>query len=258
MSPLAPPLPPDRLRGRVAVVTGASRGLGAGLAERFAELGLSVGLCATTEPQLPLASRGVGVTASVDVADAGAVDRFGEQVVDALGPIDLWVNNAGVLDPMGPQRHHDPDSVARALAVNVGGVANGTRTFSRLAAAAPPTEGPRVLVNISSGAARSVYAGWSIYGATKAAVDHFTEIVAAEEPDLVCHAVAPGVIDTDMQAQIRTHDAATFPAIERFQELHRTGSWSSPAWVADHLLAILAGTLRPDEVVYRVPEEPRP
>lgn len=258
MTSHAPALPLDRLRGTVAVVTGASRGLGAGLAERFAELGLSVGLCATTEPQLPRASRGVGVTASVDVADALEVERFGQQVVDALGPIDLWVNNAGVLDPMGPHRDHDADEVARALAVNIGGVANGTRTFSRLAAAAPRTGGRRVLVNVSSGAARSVYPGWSIYGATKAAVDHFTEIVAAEEPDLICHAVAPGVIDTDMQAQIRTHDARTFPAIDRFRELHRTGAWSSPAWVADHLLGILAGTLVPDDVVYRVPAEPHP
>lgn len=61
-----------------------------------------------------------------------------------------------------------------------------------------------------------------------------------------------------MQAQIRTHDAESFPAIDRFQDLHRTGSWNSPAWVADHLLGLLAGTLSPDEVVYRVPNEPRP
>jgi NAD(P)-dependent dehydrogenase (short-subunit alcohol dehydrogenase family) len=114
-----------------------------------------------------------------------------------------------------------------------------------------------VLVNITSGAARSVYPGWSIYGATKAAVDHFTEIVAAEEPGVVCHAVAPGVVDTDMQAQIRTHDEGTFPAVARFRELQRTGAWNSPAWVADHLLGLLAGTLAPGDVVYRVPDEPR-
>lgn len=73
-----------------------------------------------------------------------------------------------------------------------------------------------------------------------------------------CHSVAPGVVDTDMQALIRTHDETTFPAIDRFRDLHATGSWNSPAWVADHLLAIYAGVLVPEEVVYRVPAEPHP
>ena len=138
--------------------------------------------------------------------------------------------------------------------VNIGGVANGSAVFARLSREAPA--GRRVLANITSGAARSVYEGWSIYGASKAAVDHLTEIVAAEEPDLVCHAVAPGVVDTDMQALIRTHDEVDFPAIARFRELHEEGAWNSPAWIADHLVALLAGTLRPDEVVYRVPNQP--
>ncbi|MEZ5137802.1 MAG: SDR family NAD(P)-dependent oxidoreductase [Acidimicrobiales bacterium] len=113
-----------------------------------------------------------------------------------------------------------------------------------------------MLVNVSSGAATSIYEGGPCT-ATKAAVDHFTEIVAAEEPALLCHAVAPGVVDTDMQAEIRTHDERTFPAIERFRELHRAGAWSSPAWVADHLLGLLAGTWAPETVVVRVPAEPR-
>lgn len=246
-------------RGLVAVVTGASRGLGAGVAERFAALGLSLGLCARTEPAAPSATAGVDiqvVTGAVDVGDAAAVDAFAGAVSDRLGPIDLWINNAGVLEPMGPQRDHDPDAVDLALRVNVGGVANGTRSFTRRARGWP--EAPRTLVNISSGAATSVYAGWSIYGATKAAVDHFTRIVAAEEPAVRCLAVAPGVVDTDMQARIRTHDAHDFPAIERFQELHRTGSWNTPAWVADHVLALHLGLVDPGGPTYRVPDEPRP
>ncbi len=224
----------------VAVVTGSSRGLGAGLVARFTELGMQVAGCSSS---------------TVDVADAAAVEAFGREVAASLGPIDLWVNNAGVLQPMGPQRDHDPAEVARALAVNVGGVANGTRTFTNLAREAPPAR--RTLVNISSGASRSIYEGWSIYGACKAAVDHFTEIVAAEEPDIGCWSVAPGVVDTDMQAFIRTHDAEAFPAIERFHELHRTGAWNAPAWIADQIVALHTGELVPDAVVYRVPAEPR-
>ena len=94
------------------------------------------------------------------------------------------------------------------------------------------------------------------------ALDHhvnqaLVEIVAAEEPDIGCWSVAPGVVDTDMQAFIRTHDAEAFPAIERIHELHRTGAWNAPAWIADQIVALHTGELVPDAVVYRVPAEPR-
>ena len=250
-----PPTPFDldgRTAGLVAVVTGASRGLGAGLAARFAAHGMALGLCARHEPAVPPGAP--AVTQGVDVADAEAVEAFADRVADALGPIDLWINNAGVLEPMGPQRDHRPEDVDLALRVNIGGGAKGTRAFTRRARHWPA--GPRTLINVSSGASRSVYEGWSIYGATKAAVDHFTEIVNAEEPGVGCWAVAPGVVDTDMQALIRTHDAGSFPAVERFRDLHRTDAWNSPGWIADHLLALHLGLLRPDEVVYRVPTEP--
>ena len=236
------------------MITGASRGLGAGLAERFAEHGVQLALCARHEPTAPRGPR--ALTGAVDVTDPATVDRFASATASALGPIDLWVNNAGVLGPVGPQRRHDPAAMYEALAINVGGVALGTQAFTQRARGWVPAR--RVLVNITSGAATSVYPGWSVYGATKAAVDHFTETVAAEEPDLVCHAVAPGVVDTEMQTQIRTHDERDFPAIARFRQLHETGAWNSPAWVADHLLGLLAGTLTPDHVAYRVPDEPRP
>ena len=243
------------LRGRVAVITGASRGLGAGMAARFAEAGLLLGLCARSVPDAPAGHAGSTWCRSVDVADAGQVERFAAEVVERFGPIDCWVNNAGVLEPIGPQRDHDPADVARALAVNIGGVANGTRTFTRSARTWPARR--RLLANISSGASRSVYEGWSIYGATKAAVDHLTEIVAAEEPGVVCRSVAPGVVDTEMQALIRTQDPEHFPAVDRFHEISRAGAWNSPAWVADHLLAMLAGTSTDPDVVVRVPAEPR-
>lgn len=246
-------LPPEVLRGKVAVITGASRGLGAGLAERFAQHGLLLALCARHEPEAPSGVR--SLTGAVDVTDATRLDAFATAAAARLGPIDLWINNAGILGPVGPQRRVDPQEVYRALAINVGGVANGSRSFAERARGWVPAR--RVLVNITSGAARTVYPGWSVYGATKAAVDQLTRTIAAEEPGIAAHAVAPGVVDTDMQVAIRQHDERAFPPIERFREIHRTGAWNSPAWVADHLLGLLAGTWAPDEVVVRVPDEPR-
>lgn len=244
-------LPTNALVGKVVVITGSSRGLGAGLAKRFAEQGAALGLCARVEPKPPPGSR--AVCAVVDVTDPAAVEGFAGAVGTTLGPVDLWINNAGVLDPMGPQRDHDPVDVAMALNVNIGGVANGTRTFSRRARSWPA--GRRVLVNISSGAARTPYEGWSIYGATKAAVEQFTQVVALEEPDLVCHAISPGVVETDMQVQIRKYNPVAFPAVGKFRQIHADRSASTPAWVADHITAILLGSFAPDDVIYRVPDE---
>ena len=244
----------SQLEGKVALITGASRGLGRAVAQRFGDHGLSVALCARHVPEAPA---GVpSLCEALDVSDPAALEAFSNKAESQLGPIALWVNNAGVLDPMGPLRAADPAQIERALMVNIGAVANGSRIFANLARDRA-RDSRHVLVNISSGAAQSVYEGWAIYGATKAAVDQLTRTIAAEEPALICKAVAPGVVDTNMQAQIRTHDESTFPAIARFRDLHKTGNWNSPEWISDHLLALVAGTWEPDDAVLRIPDVPR-
>ncbi|MGH2685962.1 MAG: SDR family NAD(P)-dependent oxidoreductase [Actinomycetota bacterium] len=234
----------------VAVVTGASRGLGAGLAERFLKRDVRVAGCARTEPALPGA-----LTAAVDVTDAAAVTAFTERVAAELGPIDLWVNNAGVLEPVGPLRDLDPDDVEAHLRVNIMGVVHGTQAYARHVRS---RDGGGVLVNISSGAALRGRAGWAAYCAGKAAVDRITEAVQLEEEDagLRAHAVAPGVVDTDMQVQIRATDPSRFPDVGRFHELKRQEAFNTPAYVADQLLAISFDPAhRPDSVVLRLPHE---
>ncbi len=257
------PLPagpsPEVIAGRVAVVTGSSRGLGAGIARSFAEHGLNLGLCALHEPisvvpTSPVPADVAVVTAAVDVGDATAMHDFASLVSDRLGPIDLWINNAGVLGPIGPLRDLDALEVADNLRTNLLGVVHGSQAFIRHRHRVGPGG---VLVNISSGAASRGYAGWSAYSAAKAGVERLTEVIRMEEEasGLRAYAVSPGVIDTDMQAQIRASTPEQFPEVERFVQLYREGKLRSPSHVADFLLHLAFGPSDGNHpVALRVPD----
>jgi benzil reductase ((S)-benzoin forming) len=224
------------LAGKTAVVTGASRGLGARLAEEFARRGMRLGLCARGE--VVLAGRPDVVAAQLDVRDAEAVDRFCAEVVERLGPIDLWINNAGVLEPIGPLVHAPPPDWARHIEINVLGVAWGSAAYCRHRRQVGPGG---TLVNISSGAGRKGYFGWSAYCAGKAAVDRMSECLALEEKAAGTRvlSVAPGLVETSMHDQIRASSPTDFPEVDRFRRVKEEGRFSSPGWVASHLLELV-------------------
>jgi benzil reductase ((S)-benzoin forming) len=117
-------------------------------------------------------------------------------------------------------------------------------------------DGEGVLINISSGASTSAYAGWGAYCAGKSAVDMLTEVAQIEEEEcgLRAYSVAPGIIDTDMQELIRSTDAANFPLVEKFHELKRDDAFSSVEFVARSLLDLAFDpTHRPETVCSRLP-----
>jgi NAD(P)-dependent dehydrogenase (short-subunit alcohol dehydrogenase family) len=222
--------------GRVAVVTGASRGLGSGLAAALSDRGWRLGLCARTTPAAPPGA--VAVARPVDVADAEGLDAFAAEVVERFGRIDLWINNAGVLDPIGPLADAEPSALRRHLDTNVLGVLLGSRVFARHLRG---RVGGGVLVNLSSGAGSRASEGWAAYCASKAAVDLATEVVGLEERahGLRAYAVAPGLVDTDMQALIRSTPVEAFPSGDRFRRAYDEGAFNSPAWVADYLVGLV-------------------
>jgi len=251
-------------RSLVAVVTGASRGLGAGMAEDLAAEGVRLGLCARTRPDPPPGAR--AVIGSVDVTDAAGVDAFADEVVGRFGRIDLWVNNAGLLAPIGPLADADPAALRANIEANVLGVVHGSATFARHVRSRP---GVGVLVNVSSGAATRPYEGWAAYCGSKAAVEMITEVVAREERPhgLAAYALSPGLVDTDMQALIRSTPIGEFPAVERFRRAQRDGHYNAPAWVTRYVLEELVdpafsddrrpGAGADDPVVRRrVPDQP--
>jgi NAD(P)-dependent dehydrogenase (short-subunit alcohol dehydrogenase family) len=253
-------------RGRVAVVTGASRGLGAGMAVHFAAGGMHLALCARHKPALTVPTRPTvhdghvvraeaPILAALDVTDRAALERFADEVAAQYGRIDLWVNNAGLLGDIGPLAEADPAAVARTIEVNVTGTLHGSAVF---AAHVRRRSGPGVLINLSSGASSNPYEGWAAYCASKAAVDQLTSVVALEEArhGLRAYAVSPGLVDTDMQVAIRAADEHDFPQVERFRRWAAENRFNSPAWVADHILALAFGGEDPGQVTVRVPDQP--
>ncbi len=186
------------------LVTGASRGLGAATARLVAEMGANVALMARSAGDLEAvadsirASGGQALSVTGDVTRAADCQRAISETVERFGGLDSVVNNAGQLQPIAPIADGDPKAWETNLALNVLG------PFLVTQAALPHLRqrGGRV-INVSSGAAVSVVQGWAVYSAAKAALNHFTRALAAEEPELTAIALDPGVMDTAMQQTIR-------------------------------------------------------
>ena len=242
---------PD-LKNRTAVITGASRGLGFGLAEAFLGRGMNVVVCARSAP--PFEGSSV-LSLETDVSDGDAVAAMATRGVERFGRIDLWINNAGLLGPIAALRNAESGEFRRHLEVNILGVFHGSKAFVRHVR---ERGGEGTLINISSGAARSAYSGWSAYCAGKAAVDRMTECIALEEKEsgLRAYSVAPGIIDTEMQAMIRGSDESDFPMKEKFVELKERDAFSSPDFIAAHFLELaFAGGAPSSEVCISLPLE---
>jgi NAD(P)-dependent dehydrogenase (short-subunit alcohol dehydrogenase family) len=215
-----------------AVLTGHSRGLGAAIAAELAGRGIPVLALAR---QQGAATQGVTQVA-LDLSDTAALCAWlaGGTLKSYLADADtaLLINNAGMLQPVGPLTGHDPAEIARAIGLNV-----ATPLMLAAAVAALDVAERRVL-HVSSGAGRNAYPGWAVYCASKAALDHHARAAALDQVDgLRIVSLAPGVIDTDMQAQIRATDVEQFPLREQFQALKANGALASPEDCAERLVA---------------------
>lgn len=224
-----------------AILTGHSRGLGAAIAEALLSRNVAVlALSRTRHAALARRFSGLLEEVALDLSDAealsdwlgsGAMRRFLADCRTAL-----LVNNAGMVQPVGPAGSLENVAIARTVGVNVAAPVMLANAFI----AASANAGERRIVHVSSGAARNAYPGWSVYCATKAALDHHARAVALERlPGLRISSVAPGVIDTDMQAEIRATSAAQFPLREKFVALQQQGQLSSPEDAAGRLVAYL-------------------
>jgi 3-oxoacyl-[acyl-carrier protein] reductase len=189
-----------RLKDKVALVTGSSRGIGAAIAMRLGEEGANVAInySSSREPAEELAQKinELGVKASAfkaSVASESEMRELVSQVVKQFGKIDILVNNAGVYEQK-PLDQVDLAHYQRLFDVNVKGLITATIT------ALPHISKGGRIINLSSVAATMAYPGGSVYSATKAAVDALTRVWAQDvgPRGITVNAVAPGTTMTDM------------------------------------------------------------
>lgn len=243
-----------RLAGRVAIVTGASRGIGLAIASRLVAEGAKVGITARKPEALSAAVETLGgpgnalsVAGKADDADhrRDAVER----VTAAFGPVDILVNNTGINPVYGTLAELDLAAARKIFEVNVlsslGWVQELCRTGLR--------ERGGAVVNVSSVAGLRSSAGIAFYGVTKAALNHLTENLAAElAPSVRVNAVAPAVVKTRFASALYENDEES---VARAYPLKRLGVpddvagavaflvSDDAAWITGHTLPIDGGAL---------------
>jgi NAD(P)-dependent dehydrogenase (short-subunit alcohol dehydrogenase family) len=236
----------------LVILTGASRGLGRALAAQLlsAERRL-LAISRHPDPGLDAEARAAGAAVeqwALDIAhDVGVAARLEAWLhhhATANWSRATLINNAGILGPVGPIDRSDGESLASVLRVNLEAPCVLTSAFLRATMGWPAQ---RRVLHISSGAGRRAIAGWAGYCAAKAGLDHFARVTALDEARRLSPArivsLAPGVVDTDMQTELRASDPDGFPEYARFRDLKAEGKLASAEAAARGVLAYLA---RPD------------
>ena len=206
----------DRLKDRIALVTGASRGIGYHLAKGLAAEGAHVIAVARTVGGLEelddeiKAAGGSATLVPLDLTDMGGLDRLGGAIHERWGKLDVLVANAGLLGVLAPIGHIEAKTFEKTMAVNVNATWRLIRSLDPLLR---KSDAGRAIV-VSSGAAHSAKAFWSLYAATKAACEAMTRSWANETMNtpLRVNAVNPGATRTAMRAQAMPgEDPKTLP-----------------------------------------------
>ena len=194
----------SNLDGKVIIVTGASRGIGAAAAAELAKAGATVVLTARDAGLTEQVAATIGASASArpcDVADYAACASLVAETKNRFGRLDALINNAGVIEPISTIAQSDPAAWARNITINLTGAYHAIRAVLPGMIAA----GGGTIINLSSGAAIRPLDGWSAYCSAKAGLHMLTRAVALETvgKGIRVFGFQPGTTDTDMQVLIR-------------------------------------------------------
>src|SRR5215207_230101 len=234
------------LAGKVAIVTGGSRGIGAAAGAALADAGAAVvlvarnGSAASRVADAIVAQGGRAAGNACDVADYASVEAAVAETERRFGPPDILVNNAGVIEPIGPLAQSDPAAWRRNIDINLVGA------YHALRAVLPYMldRGGGAIVNLSSGAAHRPLEGWSAYCAAKAGLAMLTEAAARETAGsgIRVFGLSPGVIDTDMQGTIRASGVNRVSRIPRAELAPVEDPAAAILYLCSEAAADLAGT----------------
>lgn len=224
----------------VFIITGASKGIGQQLRKQAEDHGAAAYGIARTNPGRLERFYEADVTDTARMQEV--IKEITERHAEEAESFTL-VNNAGVIEPIGMAGALDASLIEKAAAVNLLAPIQLTNQFIR---ALQDFRGVKNILNISSGAGRHAYEGWSIYCSAKAGLDHFSAAVSAEQRQAEYPAgivsIAPGIIDTGMQETIRSSSDKQFPHLKKFIAYKEEKALSSAEETAEKLLRFVKET----------------
>jgi len=230
-----------RLNGKVAIITGAGQGIGRAIAKRFAAEGASLAVISRSNNIYETAAgiKTPVLTIKGDVSNQDHISSLINQTVDRFGGIDILVNNAAVLGPIGPLVENKPSQWLKTLQINLFGI------FLTCRAVIPimKKRGSGKIINLSGGGSTSPRPNFTAYGASKTAVVRLTETLAEETRDLniQVNAIAPGAVNTNMLDKV-LESGSSAGAVARQEARNQLANGGTPISIPVSLAVFLASS----------------
>ncbi len=213
-------------------ITGTSSGIGKALAEAALAAGYRVtGFARRNRIEHPNYRH-----LTVDLTDLDHYAGIGFEGISDKTEEVILINNAGTIAPVKPVGSMDPMQVTRAYRLNLIAPSILCQLFIENTS---EYHGKRTIINISSGAGAYPVKSWSVYCASKSALNMFSEVLQLDHPEIRCHAVSPGIVDTEMQGEIRATSQRDFPDLQRFMDYKEKGELASADEVAAKVLHLI-------------------
>lgn len=217
---------------KLFIITGISRGLGnAFLRYLYINECLIIGT-SRTPPSGLKTNTDRFLFKRWDMVEPANYPRIKESFIDRSDEV-VFINNAATIEPVTLIENLSLDQIKRSIAINYIAPVLFTKYIIKLTL---KKNKHLQIINISSGAAQTPIAGWSLYCSTKAALKMYFKCLGKEYPQIVIHNVDPGVIDTDMQRLLRSLSKEEFPEVSRFKDMHKDGLLRSPDEVAKKII----------------------